>query len=112
MKNTTTATIKLKSGNVKIDLYDPELAHFQTTSILFQAVEAYFEAWMDDNSGRDIHSMYNEGVEELNGGKYLSKKGAIHDGINALCEYMIDRGLNSLTSKDFYKADLDGVFQA
>lgn len=104
-------TILLKRGKVIIeDLDDPNPELYSVSSLLFKAVENYFDEWIESQQS-ETREMYFGSFEELYGQSYCSKKGAIIDGIEVIFQYMKEEEKYNITSKEFYKIDLDGVFQ-
>lgn len=104
-------TLKTKNGIQTFDTEDGASA-FPKSSPGYKAMEAYFEEWINEDADSETQEMYTGSFEELNGGSYLVMSGAIQDGLDALCEYIEENNLTYLTTKDFYKIDLEGVFQA
>ena len=76
---------------------------FKLDSWLFKAIEKQFDDFMDDYGDRsELREMY-ESDEAI-----YSKKGAIHQAIEELFDYMDEEGLKST---DLNKFDLEGIFQ-
>lgn len=58
-----------------------------TNHPLFQTVEAIFNVWIKDQPS-DTYDQYFGAFEEMNGGSYVSKKGAIKQAIENMVEEM------------------------
>lgn len=102
--------ILTKNGVVDIDnIHDPEI--YSNFNALKSAVTNYFDDWLNCQN-YETKSMYADSFEELDGESYLSMSGAIEEGINAVTDYMSQNNIAFLTTKEFYKIDLEGVFQA
>ena len=70
----------------------------------------YFDYFIN-NADSELQAMYTEGLEEYDGGTYYSISGAIQDAYNTLCEHIEENNITHLTTKEYYKIDLEGVWQ-
>lgn len=105
--------------SVKVDVWedddgdvfvDPSV--YKPAHPLFMAVERYFEEWLEELSpGNYIKGMYEDSFEEMDGKSYYSKKAAIEAGVRTLVEYMEDMELEEFEENNFYRVDLEAIFQ-
>lgn len=70
-----------------IKVYANAQGYSKTDSYLFKIMEAIFDDWIDYQP-RDTKEQYFGSFEEMNGGSYLSKKGAIIGEIESVIEMM------------------------
>ena len=107
------ATIKTKFGTVKIyDTQDPCASHYKKNSILYKSVAAYFDYFINNIASDDTIDMYFGSFEELYGHSYCSASAAIEQGIDAVIEHIEENNIRYMTTKQYYKIDLEGVFEA
>jgi len=103
-------TIITHHGTITFNPEDPDIELFDIDGPLFFTVEDYFNEWIL-YVDKETEEMYRGSFEEFEGGSYLDVKGAIIDGINAICEYAYENGKQFMGLKDLRKIDFEGVFQ-
>lgn len=99
--------------NGKLLSIDESSEIYQLGNPVFQEIEIYFDNWLESMVGRDVYKMYTGSFEEMGGGSYLSKRGAINQAIEALIQYMVEENVKhfEITQETLGTLDLEGVFQ-
>ena len=105
-------TLFTKNGPVSFSPEDPEPSIYRESSPMWKAVTAAFNHWLLNFASEEEYEMYNGSFEELYGGSYLSWRGAVEMGIDAVCEYALENHRERMTTKEFNKIDLEGIFQS
>jgi len=104
-------TIITKEGRQTIDTenFVPYMA--SSSSIIFKAVEHVFFEWFEHHgsNNKDLIGCY-EGWAEDEPATHV-KSGAIREGINNLIEYLEEKKLKFITTKDFWKVPITDAFE-
>lgn len=105
------AKVKTKKGTAVIHFTkDGDDYFFSNYNFIYDAVKGYFNDWLINYAPKEMYEMYTGSFEEMHGGSYCDWEGAVEMGIEAVVEYCWNNK-KSITTKDFYKIDLDGLFQ-
>ena len=104
-------TIRFKSGYT---VFNTETEEHTNYSGFKAAVKKFFQDWMNQQQD-DTYQMYHGSFEEMNGGSYVDYAGAIQEAINeieiAATEEFESKGRKVTTSAEWYKWNIDGVFE-
>lgn len=98
-------TIRTKKGTEVID----DNFGIDTKGFAYNSLVLYFDEWV--NSDPEQLEMYYTGMEEFNGGTYGDARGAIEEMYWSLFEYCAEKKLTSITTREYWKMDFEGLCQ-
>lgn len=84
---------ELKTVQKAIKVYANAQGYSKTDNYLFKIMEAIFNDWIEYQP-RDTKEQYFGSFEEMNGGSYLSKKGAIIGEIESVIDMLAEEELD------------------